>query len=134
MAIEKEIPKDIKDYKPKLIGPFTTRQILCFTPAAILAVGVYWGLKNVLSSDIRLFLVTIIGVPFILLGTYSPYNMPLEKFIKMIFISTLLSPLHRKYKTERIFPNERQLQQTQKNVQKKRRKKKAADPLLNPYR
>lgn len=135
MAIEREIPKDIKDYKPKLIGPFTTRQIFCLAPALALGVGLFFGLKNVLSSEVRLFAITLVAIPFFLIGWYEPYHMPFEKFIKTIFVSTVLSPMVRKYKTERMqFEDEATKQPANKSTRNKRKKKKDADPILQPYR
>ena len=135
MAIEKEIPKDIKDYKPKLIGPFTTRQICCLAPALALGVGVFFGLRTVLSSEVRLFLITLAAVPFFLIGWYEPYHMPFEKFIKTIFVSTVLSPVIRKYKTERMqYEDDAIKQQVSKSSRNKRKKKKCTDPTLQPYR
>ena len=103
MAIEKEIPKDIKQYEPKLMGPFTTRQVFCLIPAMAIGIGLFFGLQNFLTVDVRLFVITFVAVPFFFLGWYKPYNLPFEKFIKSIFISTVLSPPHRKYKTSRLY-------------------------------
>ena len=134
MAIEKEIPKDIKDYKPKLIGPFTTRQILCLAPALALGLGLFFGLKNVLSTDVRLFAITFIAAPFFLLGWYEPYHMPFEKFVKTVFVSTILSPLYRKYVTERICFDDSTDKAAAKKVRKKKKRKKFTDASLRAYR
>ena len=50
MAIELEIPKDIKQYEPKLMGPFTARQVFCLIPALGGGVAIFWGLKNILPT------------------------------------------------------------------------------------
>ena len=128
MAIEKIIPKDIKKYEPKLLGPFTSRQVFSFAPAVVISVGLFFGLKNILTMDARLFLITIVAVPFILLGWYKPYGLPFEKFIKTVFISTVLSPPQRKYRTARMDedpPNSK--------ARPKKKKKKTTDPMLQPY-
>ena len=131
MAIEKEIPKDIRQYEPKLIGPFTTRQVLCLIPALGLGVALFVILKNVFSTDIRLFIITFVAIPFFLLGWYKPYNMPFEKFVRTVFISTILSPLYRKYKTERI--DTEASSEDQKSKKKKSwKKKKITDPKMQP--
>ena len=137
MAIQKVIPKDIRKYEPKLIGPFTTRQVLCFTPAAILSVAIFMGFSKILPIDIRFALVTIVAAPFILFGVCKPYNMPLEKFLKTVFVSTVLAPKYRKYRTPKIdiLPYENSVDNshyTSKNKRKKA-KKKNLDPSFQPY-
>lgn len=132
MAIEREIPKDIKKYEPKLLGPFTTRQILCLVPGLGLGVLAYLLLKNFLSSDVCLFITTFIVVPFILLGWFKPYGLPFEKFVKTVFISSVLSPPIRKYKTKRL--DDEPTDTPKKTPQKKKKKKKDIDPMFIPRR
>lgn len=133
MAIEKEIPKDIRKYKPKLIGPFTTRQTLCLIPAVVLGVSAFFLLKDLLSSDFCLLLITIIAVPFILIGWVEPYGLPFEKFVRTVFVSLVLSPAVRKYKTKRLDVGLSEEINVTAN-KKKIKKKKITDPLLQPHR
>ena len=39
--IEVEINQDIRDYKTKLIGPFTTRQVICLVLGGGTVIGAY---------------------------------------------------------------------------------------------
>lgn len=135
MAIEKEIPKDIRQYETKLIGPFTARQIFSLAPAIGLGLTAYFGLENYLIVDIRLFIVTLIAVPFILIGWYKPYGLPFEKFVKTAFISLVVAPPFRKYKTARIDDGcfEKNTHSKTKHS-KRKRSKKQTDPLLQPHR
>ena len=102
MAVERKINKDIANYKTKLIGPFTLRQIVCLVPAIGVAVLFLWGLKDVFPSiEARIYMTIPVAVPFILFGWVKIYNQPLEKFLKTALVSMFLSPAKRKYKTTR---------------------------------
>lgn len=138
MAIQKVIPKDIRKYEPKLIGPFTTRQVLCFAPAAALSVAIFLGLSKILPIDIRLAIVTVVAAPFILFGVCKPYNLPLEKFLRVVFVSTVLSPKYRKYRSEKFdYPSDdkdvNSKEHNDKNNRKKQKKQKNLDPSLQPF-
>ena len=39
--MEIPVPKDIREYEPTLIGPFTTRHIICIGVMIALVYGVY---------------------------------------------------------------------------------------------
>ena len=102
MAVERKINKDIANYKTKLIGPFTLRQIVCLIPAIGIAALSLWGLKDVIPSiEARIYLMIPLIMPFILFGWVKVYKQPLEKFLKAALISMFLSPAKRKYKTVR---------------------------------
>lgn len=124
MAIEIEIPKDITKYESKLIGPFTTRQTLCLVPAVALAVLVFVGLKSYVSQTLLIGLLMVCVAPFLLFGWYKPYGLPLEKFLKTAFISNVLAPKARKYKTENtiIVEDDEEISENNKNKQNKNKK------------
>jgi hypothetical protein len=100
--IEIEIPKDIRKYDAKLIGPFTTRQVLCFIPGCALGACTFL-IPTFLPQDIRLILTGIVFLPFLLVGWVKPYGMKFELFAKQIIFSTFLSPQERKYITKNQF-------------------------------
>lgn len=101
--LEAPIPKDIRKYDAKLIGPFTLRQLLCFLMACLLSFLSYKFLFDILGKDATIFLCFILSTPFIVVGWYKPYGMPLEKFLRSALISTVLAPKNRKYKTNNYF-------------------------------
>lgn len=97
--IERNIPKDITKYEAKLIGPFTTRQVVCYIPGIIIAIGVNLVLYKVIG-DLSLLVSIILATPFFLCGSWKPYGIPLEKFAKKIIVGALIAPSKRKYKTD----------------------------------
>lgn len=100
MSIEMEIPKDIRKYKKKLVGPLTARQTLFSIPAIVFGGLVFYAFKDVFQGDVHIFLTILTALPFLMLGWIEVYGMPLERFIKTAFVSTILSPANRKYVTK----------------------------------
>ena len=97
--IERNIPRDIAKYETKLLGPFTTRQIVCMVPGFGLAIGAYFLFKDSLG-ELALFVSVCLAIPFLLAGWWKPYGIPFEKYFINVFIRNFLSPTKRKYKTE----------------------------------
>lgn len=87
------IPKDIRKYDTKFIGPFTFRQTILFVIASIIAILV-WKVTKIIPIAL------IASSPFLALGWIKVYGQELEKFLKSAFISNLLAPAVRKYKTK----------------------------------
>lgn len=92
MAIELPIPKDIRKYETKLIGPLTTRQTICIVPACALGALAYITLSKIAPRDLAMFACMLVIVPFIVFGWFKPYGIPLEKFLKTVFVTMVLAP------------------------------------------
>lgn len=101
--IEIPIPKDVRKYEAKLVGPFTTRQLFCFIGAAAISYIAYKAIGSTLGSESTLMVCGLLASPLLILGWYKPYGMPFEKFFQSAFISTVLAPRHRKYKTKNAY-------------------------------
>ena len=97
--IQRSIPqKDIKTYQPKLIGPFTARQVFLGVPGIALALIICFATRNKIG-DAAYLLAIVTGLPFMLFAFYKPYGIPLEKFLKNAAVS-FFAPTKRKYVTE----------------------------------
>ena len=101
--IEIEIPKDIRKYESKLIGPFTTRQAVCFVGGAVIAVPVFNICRQMGAFDLGSLLAICIFLPFILCGWVKVYGMTFEQFFQTFLYSEYLAPKKRKYITENIW-------------------------------
>ncbi|MCG4626277.1 PrgI family protein [Anaerostipes hadrus] len=120
--IEIEVNQDIREYKTKLIGPFTTRQVICLILGGTTVIGVYNLLQPYLTSDTTTFVCMILAVPFILMsGIFEPHGMKMEDFLRASFVSLVLSPTVRKYELENSY--NKQLMEERKKKKKKKRKK-----------
>ena len=120
--IEIEVNQDIREYKTKLIGPFTTRQVICLILGGTTVIGAYNLLQPYLTSDTTTFVCMILAVPFILMsGIFEPHGMKMEDFLRASFVSLVLSPTVRKYELENSY--NKKLMEERKNKKKKKRKK-----------
>lgn len=118
------IPKDFKDYEPKLIGSFTVRQTLLAAPAFGIAVL----MKNSLSSGLFIVLTMLIFSLVWALGWTKPYNMKFEEFVATSFMKMFMSPQKRKYKTENLHRVILDVGDKQQRKQEKDEAKKAKSP------
>lgn len=123
--IEISIPKDIRKYETKVVGPFTVRQTVG------LVIGLAFGglgfaiTKSMhLSSDLRTFLTMLMCAPGVLIGWIKFYAIPFEKYIQIIIRNTFLIPKKIKYKTI-LFDGELQkLENALEDKDSKKKKKK----------
>lgn len=122
--IEIEVNQDIREYKTKLIGPFTTRQVICLILGGTTVIGAYNLLQPYLTSDTTTFVCMILAVPFILMsGIFEPHGMKMEDFLRASFVSLVLSPTVRKYELENSY-NKHLMEERKKKKKKKRKKSK----------
>lgn len=107
--IEVKTPKNILVYKTKVLGPLTSKQLICFVIAGILDFFVYQSILKPLNAteEIILYALMLIDVPILAFGYYEPMGLPLEKYLKMVYNTALLAPKYRKntlilYKTRSV--------------------------------
>lgn len=99
MALEMKVTKEIRDFEPKVIGPFTFRQLICLAIGSPIVFVILKYLSPIITMDIAAFLCFPVAAAAYLMGWYEPYGMKTEKFIRSIFVTRILAPSHRKYKT-----------------------------------
>lgn len=96
--IEVKVPRDILKYKTKLVGPFTSRQIICFVLAVMLDLlfynTVYTGLD--LPSELLFYIIMFLDLPIMAFGYLTPMELSLEKYLKIVIQTKLLAPAKRK--------------------------------------
>lgn len=124
MAIEREIPKDITKYEPKLIGPFTTRQVVFGIPGLAIGAGSYFMFRPILPDSINTFLAILLALPFLLCACVKVYGVPFEKFASIVFVSQVLAPTHRKYQSENLYDDLKEKKDVSKTNKKKSKKSK----------
>lgn len=120
--IEVEINQDIRQYKTKLIGPFTTRQVICLVLGGATVVGAYNLLQSYLTSDMTSFICMTLAIPFVLMsGIVEPHGMNMEDFLRASFVSLVLAPTVRRYELENSY--NKQLVEERKKKKKKKKKR-----------
>lgn len=103
MAVEIKIPKEIRKYEAKAVGPFTLRQLICLLICMPICVGLYILVKPYIGVDLAGFIVILPAAVGWLFGWYKPYGMPFEKYMKTVFVNSFLAPAKRVYKTENYY-------------------------------
>lgn len=98
--IEIRITKEIGNYEPKFIGPFTLRQIVCIIIAAPICYFIFKTLSPVFTPDVAGFFCAIPAGVAALFGWVKPYGMKTEKFLQSVWINMFIAPTHRRYKSE----------------------------------
>lgn len=94
--------KDIKEFTPHIIGPFTRRQVICIAIACAYGIPVIM-LLPIGDLTIRFMLGVVIMAPVVACGWVRPYNMPLEIFLAQVLKEMLLIPRKRKYVAEDVY-------------------------------
>jgi hypothetical protein len=98
--IEIEMPGDIQEFEAKVVGSLTARQTICFGLGGVLGFLTY---RLTSGTGLETTLTIIIATLPILCGIYNLYDMPLEKFAIMLFLTYFLPPKNRKYITENMY-------------------------------
>lgn len=99
--IESKVPKDIRQYKTKLVGSFDLRQIICILIAIGIDAILYFTVVPLLGDigiDSLVFWVALIDIPIFAFGWLHPDGMNLEVYINNVFLRQFLSPRKRKLK------------------------------------
>lgn len=107
MAIEVKVPKDIKEYKEKIIAGMNLKQLLCLCVAGglnivIALVFIAW-LK--IPMEIISWLMIIVSIPVVSFGWFKRNGLTFEVYIKHFF-KYHLSTGTRKKKEKIVRPNQ----------------------------
>lgn len=100
-----QIPKDIREYEPKFVGPFTGRQAGSVAIAALIIWGGITIEKNVLHLPAISFIPpAILAVPFLFFGFGEKLlRMKPEIYLATIFRNLVLIPKHRSYVSQNLY-------------------------------
>lgn len=101
--IEVEIPSDIKEFEPKLIGPFTKRLLICAIGIVVTSLVGYLILDKFFDNGLRIVIPLVFDIPWALIAAYKPYGMKFEKYFVSQLYTTIIPPKHRKYKVENLY-------------------------------
>jgi hypothetical protein len=76
-----KVPKEIRNYKEKVVGTLTLRNLLFSLMACAAGVYVYVNTRVQCGEDIAGWLCLFAGAPFLAFGYINPNGKPLEKYI-----------------------------------------------------
>ena len=92
IPIEVRINKEVRDYQESLFFGLSLRQLLFALLAVIVAVAVYFGLRNTVGSGEIGWICVLAAFPFALGGFFTYNGMTLERFILAFIRSEFLYP------------------------------------------
>lgn len=95
--IDIRIPKEIRQYEAKFVGPFTMRQTICVSAGLTICILIYNVLKPFVSRDLMMFFLLLPAAAIFLFGWVKPYGMRFEQFFFSAFINNFIAPKKRKY-------------------------------------
>ena len=98
--IERPIPKEIKDFKEKLVFGLTARQLIATILTLIICVPTYIFGRPYLGDDLASWICIIVAFPTVAIGFYKKNGMNFEQYLKAIFRFNVIVPNTRKYKIE----------------------------------
>ena len=100
------VPRDVREFKPKFIGPFSKREFIGVAAAAALAVLAF-ALTHPFSAGMtvnqRAVTVLIPGAIPLACGFIDIEGMPVWVYARNLLIQNFLAPRHRVYRTENNF-------------------------------
>ena len=97
------VPKDIRKFEPKFLGPLSKRQAFAVLPAAAIGGFLFMTFGNAMSQEALITLVGVIDIPILACGFLDMYGMPLYFYAKEVAINKILAPRYRPYATENTF-------------------------------
>lgn len=130
--VEVRVPKDIRKYKTKIIGPFTMRQLICLVCAGAVDLLAYGTILSELHLDreITFYALILVDLPILLFMT-EPDGMKFEVYLKEVVFKMFFYPRYRKIKNV-IVPKKTETQKVR--TKKELKKLKKQHPELKAYK
>ena len=122
--MEIKVNKEIRGYRESIFFGLSVRQFACSVVAVGVAVGTYFGLRDIVGKETVSWLCMVLAAPFAAAGFFQYNGMTLERFILAFIRSEFLCAGQRLYKSENIIFNAYREVLHAKKTRKKRRKKK----------
>ena len=100
MAISRHTQKDVGNFEPKFIGPFTMRQTVFVGVAAVICYITH-AVIGKLGFDLmtQMVIMLVFACPALAIGFFKPYGMKCEDFLVMYWFYHIKAPAIRKYVT-----------------------------------
>ena len=121
--MEIRINKEIKDYHESLFMGLSMRQFMCSLGAVGAAVGIFFGLRNVLDKEPVSWLCIVCAAPCAAAGFFKYNGMNFEQFLIAYIYSEFICSGVRTYKSENYLYNAYKEVLKDASVRKKKAKK-----------
>lgn len=134
--IETRVPKDIRQYDAKIIGPLNRRQLICASISCAASIGIFTVFKSIgISIEYVIYLVIICILPIMAFAVKID-GMTMEVYLKEVVMNYFMNPKVR-YETKTFDDNGFHDPKTNSEIKKdlKRRKKlEKKNPAFKAYR
>ena len=103
IPIEVRINKEVRDYQESVFFGLSLRQLIFALLAVLVAVGVYFGLHNIVGTGDIGWVCVLAAFPFALGGFFAYNGMTFEKFLLAFIRSELLYPKKLIFRSENLY-------------------------------
>ncbi len=107
--ISVDVPKEIREYKEKLVFGLTIRQLIAVIIALGICVPLYLYGRLYLNDELLSWLIIFVAIPCVAVGFFKKNGMPFEKYIYAVIKHQLLMPQITVYKTSNFFREKQQV-------------------------
>ena len=120
--ISVDMVTDPTKVKPKFIGSFTKRQVICYGLAALIGIPFYLLVKDTIGKETAALFMVALMFPFIIASMYEKDGLPAERYFFRFFLWKFIRPVKRTYKKENRFEREAKRKKMEEEVMKLERK------------
>ena len=103
IPIAVRINKEVRDYQESVFFGLSLRQLIFALLAVLVAVGVYFGLRNIVGTGEIGWMCVLAAFPFALGGFFTYNGMTFEKFLLALIRSELLYPKKLVFHSENLY-------------------------------
>lgn len=103
IPLEVRINKEVRNYQESLFFGLSLRQFLFALLAVLVAVGLYFCLRNVVGNGEIGWICILAAFPFALGGFFTYNGMTFEKFLLAVIRSELLYPRKLVFRAENLY-------------------------------
>ncbi len=96
------VPKDLAKVKTNVAFNLTSRQLICFSLAAVVGLPVYFLSRSALGNSAAVLLMITLMMPFFFVAMFERDGQPAEKILRNM-VRHKLWPKHRPYRTDNLY-------------------------------
>ena len=89
--MEIKICKDVRTYRESVVMGLTLRQVICSIGAIAVAVGLFFGLKDILGRETASWVCIVGASPVAVAGFFSYNYLTIEKFVAAWFKTNIIN-------------------------------------------
>ena len=97
------VPKDLSKIKTKVFFGLTKRQLICFTPAVLLGVPLFFLLKESAGNSTATLCMMMVILPFFLRAMYEKNGQPFEVILQQMQDTKFIRTNNRPYNTNNFY-------------------------------